>query len=125
MSPFEDQWARCEPFIQSALDAGYGTHTIADVRAAIAAGDAVFWPGRRCAAVTEFLTFPRKKALNFWLLGGDGRELVRHLRPVIEAWGRSQDCTLFLGLGTRPSWGRALKRHGYEPGWQYFVKDIG
>lgn len=122
----EAEWARCRPWIEAALENQHGTYLVEDVEAEIAAGRAVFWPGRRAAVVTEFIEYPRRRALNFWLLGGDGRELVKHMRPAIEAWGAANGCDLFLGFGShdRPSWGRALTRFGYAPGWNAYVKDI-
>jgi hypothetical protein len=123
--PFEAEWARCRPWLQAALEHGPQTHTLDDVRRAVEVGEADFWPGRKSAVVSEFITYPRAKALNFFLLAGDPRELITGLRPAIEQWGAERGCTLFLGFGSpdRPSWGRVLKRHGYAHAWSVYVKD--
>ncbi len=116
-------WARCRPYIQAALDRAGGTHDIDDVAALIAQGRAHFWPGRRCAVVTEFYDYPRLKACNYWLLGGEMKELLR-LRPAIEAWARVQGCTRMLGGGPRHGWTRVLATLGYRPGWIIYVKEL-
>jgi hypothetical protein len=116
-------WARCRPYIVAALAQGGYTHTPEDVRRLVEAGAAHFWPGRRCAVVTEFWTAPRIKTLNFWLLGGELKELLR-LRPGIEAWAAAQGCRRALGGGVHPGWARVLKSAGYAPGWTVFCKDL-
>lgn len=122
----ETEWARCAPWIEAALEWQRGTHTLEDVRAQIEAGKAVFWPGKRAAVVTEFFDYPRRRALNFWLLGGDPVELIKRMRPCIEAWGEANGATLFLGFG-RPDqhhWAQALRRHGYAPDCIGYAKEV-
>jgi hypothetical protein len=116
-------WARCRPFVEAALTHAGGTHDIDDVAALIARGRAHFWPGERCAVVTEFFDYPRLKACNLWLLGGDLRELMR-MRPVIEAWARAQGCSRMLGGGPRRGWGRLLAPLGYRPDWIIYRKEL-
>src|SRR5262245_43497735 len=105
--PAEAAWTRCRPYIEAALAQAGGTHAVEDVERLIAAGRAHFWPGRRCAVVSEFYHYPRLKACNLWLLGGDLKELLR-MRPAIEAWARAQGCTRMLGGGPRRGWARVL-----------------
>ena len=85
-----------------------------------------FWPGQRSAVVTEIAAHPRAQVLNFWLVGGDARELINTMRPAIERWGRAAGCTHFAGSGRPdlPSWGRVLKRHGYRPQCHVYSKDV-
>ncbi len=118
-----EAWARCRPYVQAALAHAGGTHDIKDVARLIALGRAHFWPGRRCAVVTEFYDYPRLKACNLWLLGGDLRELLA-LRPGIEAWAQGQGCTRILGGGPRRGWERALRALGYRPDWIIYRKDL-
>ncbi len=119
-----DAWARCRPFIEAALARAGGTHGIEDVATLIAQGRAHFWAGRRCAVVTEFYDYPRLKACNYWLLGGDLKELLR-LQPAIEAWARAQGCTRMLGGGPRRGWERVLAKMGFRPGWIIYFKELG
>jgi GNAT superfamily N-acetyltransferase len=116
-------WRRCRPYVEAALAQAGGAHDFEDVARLIGAGQAHFWPGERCAAVTEFYDYPRLKACNLWLLGGDLRELMR-MRPAIEAWARAQGCTRILGGGPRRGWRRLLAPHGYRPGWIIYCKDL-
>ena len=127
MSNFEtppQAWARCRPFIEVALAQAGGTHGIDDVARLIEQGRAHFWPGQRCAVVTEFYEYPRLKACNFWLLGGDLKELLA-LLPIIEAWARGQGCSRMLGGGPRPGWARILGPRGYRAGWTIYHKELG
>jgi GNAT superfamily N-acetyltransferase len=119
-----EAWARCRPWLGAALDQAGRTHDIDDVARLIAQGRAHFWPGRRCAAVTEFYDYPRLRACNLWLLGGDLGELLR-MRPAIEAWARAQGCTRMLGGGPRRGWERLMKPQGYRPGWIIYCKELG
>lgn len=118
-----DAWARCRPYVEAALAEAGGTHGIDDVARLIAEGRAHFWPGRRCAVVTEFYDYPRLKACNMWLLGGDLRELLA-MRPVIEAWARGQGCARVVGGGPRRGWERVLRGSGYRPGWIIYCKEL-
>lgn len=84
-------------------------------------GEYQFWPGERSAGVTEIVEYPRRKALIFWLAGGDLSDLMANIEPVARAWGEAQGCTLFMGYAVdRPGWSRALQRHGYTPSWRVF-----
>lgn len=121
--PFEDEWARCSPWIEAALEYGLGTHTLDDVRRIVGEGHAQFWPGRSGAIVTEIQVYPQGKVLHFWLAGGDFDELVQRLRPAIEAWGRAMGCTRSTITG-RPGWLRAMKPHGYAPQWATCMKEL-
>lgn len=117
----EAEWARCRQWIEAAVAYCGGTHDIGDVEEAIAAGEAQFWPGRACAVVTEITEFPKFSGLHFWLCGGDMDELVKEMRPAIEAWGAAQGCTRFTTAG-RQGWQRVMKSCGYEPLWNICVK---
>lgn len=121
--PFPEAWQRCREWIAAALEHADGGFGIDDIAEGIAAGRFHFWPGERCAVVTEFWTGPRLKTLNFWLLGGDLKELLA-MRPDIEAWAIAQGCKRALGGGVRPEWGRVLAKAGYTPRWTIFAKEL-
>jgi hypothetical protein len=116
-------WTRCRPYLEAALARAGGTHDIGDVARLVGEGRAHFWPGRRCAVVTEFYDYPRLRACNLWLLGGELKELLA-MRPAIEAWAKAQGCTRMLGGGPRRGWARVLEPLGYRSGWIIYRKDL-
>ena len=109
----QDEWERCAPWIEAALARGMGFHTLEDVLDQCVAGRAVFWPGKRSAVVTEFQFYPRAKALNYWLIGGDLDELLDEMAPHIEAWAKAEGCTDVTGAGRR-GWERPLAARGFQ-----------
>lgn len=116
-------WRRCRPYVEAALARAGGTHGVEDVERLIGEGRAHFWPGRRCAVVTEFYRYPRLVACNLWLVGGDLTELLT-LRLRIEDWARAQGCARILGGGPRRGWERVLGPLGYRPEWIIYRKDL-
>ena len=114
-------WTRLSPLIAAALRHARGTHALDDVWAAVAAGEAQFWPAAASAVVTEIHRFPRRSALHFWLVGGELTELLAML-PHVESWGRAQGCDLFTLAGRR-GWARALRSRGYVPAWTGLAKE--
>lgn len=104
---FADEWARCADWIAGALERAGGTHTVEDVREAVECGEMQFWPGERCALVTELMRYPRLLACNYFLVGGDMSEIVA-MQPSVEAWARSQGCERMQCAG-RFGWRRVLK----------------
>jgi hypothetical protein len=118
-------WERCRRFIEDGLQHDAGERTIDEVAAFILADEAQFWPGARCAVVTEWFHFPRFKALNIWLMGGDLRELCGPVLERIAAYATDNGARqLFGGAYDRPGWGRALQASGFEPRWTVFSKDL-
>lgn len=119
----EREWTRCKHWIEAALPYCYGTHTIDDVAAGIGSGQFQFWPGERSAVITEILEYPRLKALNYFLVGGDGQELVERMEPMIAAWAKSIGCTRLVQVG-RKGWSRVLRPKGYRPVLTMMLKEI-
>ncbi len=110
-------WARAEPHLSDALAHARGTHELEDLITGFAQGRLQLWVGERAAAVSELLTFPRQRALNIFLAGGDLKELQRGL-PGMEAWARGQGCEAMI-MSVRLS--RSRKRSGWEgafPEWE-------
>ena len=91
----ERNWNRARPFIEDALEYADGTHTVEDVLDGILRGSLQLWIGERCAAVSEVLSYPRKRALNMFLAGGDLREL-QGLVPGVEAFARARGCSTVM-----------------------------
>lgn len=70
-----EEWPRCRPWIEAALEHCGGTHAIEDIEAGVARalagepGGLYFLPGERCAMVLEHVRMPRKAVLNIFLAG--------------------------------------------------------
>lgn len=90
------------------------THLIEDVEAMVASGEAMLWEGKKSAAVTEVISFPRSKVMHLWLCGGDLREIVEDMLPKAEAYAASIGCDRLTTAG-RVGWDRVMKTHGYTP----------
>lgn len=99
--------------IEAALEYGGGTHTFDDVAAMILDGRLQLWPGPRGCAVTEIISYPRKKVLHCFLAGGEMDQILDMIESAI-AWGKTQGCTS-LTLSGRMGWQRVLDKHGFKP----------
>lgn len=106
MSAARENFERCKPYLEAALQYADGTHTIEDVADGIARGVFHFWPGKRSAAVTQILVYPRAQFLLIFLAGGDMDELIDMI-PSWKSWGAYLGCSK-LTLAGRPGWQRVL-----------------
>lgn len=97
-----DEWDRCAPYLEPALDGC----SLEDVHAAIRDGRARLWPLERSAAVTEILRYPRLRALRVWLAGGDLDELRRNM-GTLDAYARACGCDR-IEVDARKGWQRVL-----------------
>jgi hypothetical protein len=120
---FDSEWERCKHWIEAALEYNCGAYRIEDVESEIRSGRLQFWPGRNCAGVTEVIEYPRLKALNHFLAGGDLKELLEELEPQAVAWGKSMGCSRVIQSG-RLGWGRVLNKMGYVTTHSIMMKDI-
>ena len=73
--------------------------------------------------ITEIVDYPRLRALNFFLVGGDLSELLEKMEPAIVQWARAQGCTRVAQTG-RKGWGRVLAPLGYQTTLSVMVKPI-
>lgn len=115
--------ARCGPWLEAALAHAGGTHALADVWAMVTDGLAQAWASPNACLITVLEDDPRERRLLLWLAGGDLDELVKHLRPAAEAWGRRQGCRRALIIG-RPGWERTLAPEGYAPLARIIAKEL-
>lgn len=122
-TPAQIAWVRCRRFIEAALEHAHGTHNIFDIEAGVIDGRFQFWPGQRSAIVTEIITYPRKRALNYFLLGGDLEEL-KEMEPSVSAWAFAAGCTHVIGVG-RKGFERVFAGAGFKPAWTLLVKELG
>jgi len=119
----ETDWARCAPWLDAALAHAGRTHSLDDVRAAVACGEARLWAGARSALVAAVERDPGELRLLIWLAGGERQELEDEILPRAEAWGRDMGCRRALVIG-RAGWERTLKSQGYAPLARIIAKDL-
>ncbi|NBW14348.1 MAG: hypothetical protein EBR82_40755 [Caulobacteraceae bacterium] len=103
-----NEWERCGPWIQAALDHGGNLFSLDDVLEAIQIGQAQFWPGKNCALITELKKYPQKKICNVWLAGGDLEE-IKHIVTYIRLFAKQTDCDA-ITLQGRPGWQKIYKQ---------------
>ncbi len=120
-----EEWDRCKGWIEAALEYGSFGYDIEAVWDEIANpnSNTLLWPGKKSAVVTQLWIFPRARALNYWLAGGDLHELTVEMRPHIEAFAEEIGCTDIIMAG-RPGWGKALGEYGYHRVWSAFRKPL-
>lgn len=106
-----DILAKFRPEIEGALEYAHGSHTFDDIAFGVMRGVYQIWPGDKAVAVTEILEYPRKRALNVFLVGGDLEEL-KTIEPKLEDFAREHGCTEFQATG-RKGWLRA-----HSDGWK-------
>lgn len=97
-----NEWERCSPWIQAALDYGGNLFALEDVLDAVQKGQAQFWPGKKSALVTEIKQYPRKRLCNVWLAGGDLEEL-KQMSVYVKDFAKASKCDGLLVQG-RPGW---------------------
>lgn len=117
------EWHRCRPWIDAALEYTGGTHTIEDIERGIEEGTLLFFSSPNSAVVAEFISYPRKRVFNYFLIGGDLRELITHIEPYVTAWAKQQGASRVIGIGRR-GFERAFRGSGFEPCWTAIAKDI-
>lgn len=101
----------CREWLEPSLEDGF--YSWVDVVKAILTGNAMLWPGKNCAIVTEDNSYPDgTRALQTWVAGGDMEEILS-LAPGIEAMARLRGCTSSLVQG-RAGWSKPLKAMGYR-----------
>jgi len=122
MEEFDTEFDRCAEWLQAALDRSGGTHTLDDVRTAIATGLMQFWPAPRGCAVTEIITYPQKRVLHIFLAGGEMDQIVDMDESAAE-FARQNGCT-GMTIAGRKGWQKVLKDKGYEPAFTVLSKDI-
>jgi hypothetical protein len=101
--------------IEAALKYADDSHSFEDIVAGVEAGQLQFWPGPNSVIITEILTYPNYRALNFFLAGGDIRELETMYTPI-EGWAQERGCDRAVLTG-RKGWERTFltAKQGWQP----------
>jgi hypothetical protein len=119
----DSEFDRCSKWLEAALEYSGGTHGIEDIAEGVREGRFQFWPSPRAAAITEIIVYPRLKALNWFLAGGDLDDL-KAMRPFVELWAKQQGCSRSTFSGRR-GWERTfIKDEGYAPKWFVVSKEL-
>ena len=102
-------WHECRDWLLPALEHSHGSHNEDDVLVRIASGEYKLWRFEKCAVVTMFIQYPRFKALNIFIAGGDLEDL-KSRQCEIERWASSQGCARVYS-GGREGWGRVFPEY--------------
>jgi hypothetical protein len=100
--------------ITEALAFAGGSHSLADIKRAVALGELQEWVGDESVIITEIKQTPQQRILLYFLAGGCMEEL-RAMSPAIEEWGRSLRCVKAQLIGRR-GWERSpIVQDGWRP----------
>ena len=116
------EFERCKPYIEAALEYTGGTHDIIDIYEGLYKGTMQLWPAEKSCLVTEIINYPKMKVLNIFLGGGDLTEILSMHEDVIR-WAKDQNCTA-LNMTGRFGWTKPLAKHGWKPMHSSYVKEI-
>jgi hypothetical protein len=121
MTVFET-WSRAREHLLDAIEQTNGTHNEDDVLLMLLNGThgSKLWLFEKSALITEFINFPRLKALNVWLVGGDLDEL-RTVEPQLIEYAKQNQCIRISG-GGRFGWSRV--RSDWKKAGVYMYKDL-
>ena len=111
---------RCKPWLEAALEYGGGTHTFDDIVKGVQEGRMQLWPAPRGCIVTEIVVYPRVKAINIFLAGGELDQIL-DMDEDVKAWARDQGCTQ-AHMSGRLGWKKPLAPLGWEIATRKFPK---
>jgi len=112
----------CREWIESALAYSGGTHDFRDVVDAVMTGHMQFWEAPKGCAITEVITFPKKKVLHIFLAAGEMQQIVDMDESAVE-WAKSIGCDA-VSIAGRRGWKKVLEHKGYEEQFTTLAKDI-
>lgn len=117
-----DEMERCRVWIESALEYSGDTHDFDDIVAGVEAGLMQFWPAQDSCVVTEIAAYPKHKALNIFLAGGN-MDTLMDMFPSVEEFARINECKR-VTLSGRPGWQKVMDQHGFKPAFVNLSKEI-
>jgi hypothetical protein len=101
-----------DKWITDALEYSMGTHNLDDVLSGIQGGEFQLFANDGGCAVTQIITYPRKKVIYIFLAGGELDSVIALQDEVIQ-FGRENNCDSMMQIG-RKGWTKALKLHGWS-----------
>jgi hypothetical protein len=109
--------------LEEALEIAGGTHHWREhVVPLLFSGRAQYWHRPGGAIVTEIIETPLRRAVNYWLVGGEMQDCLA-LQPEIDAWARQQGATHATAVG-RLGWARVLPPYGWRMHGVAMVKEL-
>jgi hypothetical protein len=116
-----DEFARCAPWLMSALEYNGGECSLADVYDGLMSGSYILMGGEKSAAILEPVEHVSgKRVLNFFLAGGDLTE-IREMEARSVEWARQEGFDSVAIFGRR-GWLKQLD--GYTEKAVYMEKRI-
>ena len=97
--------------LQPALDYT-GTHDIASIERALAAGTMQIWRGEKTVLITEIVQCPLKKLCQVAFIGGELSEVMQ-FDDRIARWAKANGCDSVWAAG-RNGWGPVMKKRGWR-----------
>lgn len=117
------EWTAVRAHLLPAIERTHGTHTEDDIIVGLLCGNPPqfqLWRNDKAAIVTEIITYPRLKVVNFFLIGGELQAALALESQVID-FALEKDIHRLTG-GGRTGWGRAWK--DAKSAGTYWYKDI-
>lgn len=112
LSPLFDRLAHCRKWIEDALAYGDDNHSFDNIAGGVLSGRYRLWVRPNGCAVTEIITYPRKRVCNVFLAGGE-MQTIKDLQAPCEEYARANGCSSLVLTG-RKGWVRALKDYGWN-----------
>ena len=113
-------WGKVKNLLELALEYSDGLSSIDDVKNMLDESRGDLWIGKESAIVTQLLQVRNKKALLYYLAGGDLIEL-KEMTKHIEDLAKEAGCSKVL-INGRAGWGKALG--GYKERTRVFEKEL-
>lgn len=112
-----DAWIVVREMIDSAADQAWG-YRAGDVLSKLLMGEATLWIIEKdlevkAAIVTEFVQYPRSKALSIWMLGGAEFRYWRDCIASLESYAKANNCDFITGMG-RPGLMKLIGDLGFK-----------
>jgi len=104
------------------LDCGGNTHDFYDVLENVKAGLMQFWPAEDACAVTEIVSYPKKKVLHIFLAGGN-METIISMNDSAEQFAMLNECS-GMSIAGRKGWKKVLQDKGYKEAFTTLGKDL-
>ena len=122
MPTIDEELERCRKWIEAALEYSGGTHDFDDIVQMVKSGQLQFWPAEDACAITEILTYPKKKVLHIFLAGGNMETIVDMNRSA-EYFAKLNDCD-GMSIAGRKGWAKVLSKKGYTTAYTVLKKGI-
>lgn len=118
----DSELLRCQDWIEAALKYSGGTHHYGDIVDGVKSGMLQLWPAPKGCIVTEIISYPRKKVLHCFLIGGELDQILDMEESLIH-FAKHQECETITGAG-RQGWRRVMKDRGWKDAYSVISKEI-